>query len=174
MFCDFLKLFYEFTVEMSKSEYPTLGMLLLFLDHLEEHPNTTIQDKETQIPVWIKDIAKAMKVKFDSLSNNLNNSAAYLTLILDPRYKTQIVPNNIDIEMAKNTLLTEFNNYQVLIESEKNNEENSILTVKLGEKRKPLGIMECILQKKKKSNNLSFNNKVEEYLVNPCEWWRDH
>lgn len=180
LFCDFLKPFYEFTVEMSGSKYPTLGMLLLFLDYLLEHLNTTIQDSESQVPTWIKDIAKAMKEKFDSLSNNLNNSAAYLTLILDPRYKVQIVPNNIDIEMAKNTLLTEFTSYQVLVESEKSNEEISTST--MGEKRKPLGIMERILQKKMKSNSLLFHNEVEEYLtasiesqdVNPCEWWKDH
>ncbi|RIA87086.1 hypothetical protein C1645_828294 [Glomus cerebriforme] len=46
------------------------------------------------------DIAKAMKEKFDSLSIILIVQQLYLTLILDSRYKTQIMPNNIDIEMA--------------------------------------------------------------------------
>ncbi|RIA91854.1 hypothetical protein C1645_821485 [Glomus cerebriforme] len=121
-----------------------------------------------------------MKKKFDFLSNNFNNLAAYLTLILDPYYKVQIVPNNIGIEMAKNTFLTKFNNYQVLLESEKSNKEISILTVR--EKRKSLGIMERILQKKKKSNSLLFHDEVEKYLavsiesqdVNPYEWWKDY
>ena len=61
LFCDFLKPFFDFTVEMSGSEYPTFGMLLLFLDYLLDHLNAIIQDKNSQIPTWIKDIAKAMK-----------------------------------------------------------------------------------------------------------------
>ena len=177
LMCDFLRPFYEFTVEMSGSEYPTLGMLLLFLDHLLEHLITTTQDTES--PAWIKDIAKEMKLKFDLVSNNLNNSAAYLTLILDPRYKMQIVPNNIDIEMAKDALLTEFNSYQILLEREKSEEETN--TLPMAEKKK-LGMMELILQKKKKSNNLQFHNEVDEYLaipvesqiIDPCKWWGEH
>ena len=60
-----------------------------------------------------------MKQKFDSLSNNLNNLAAYLTLILDSRYKTQIILNDLNLEMAKNILTTEFTSYQILVEQDK-------------------------------------------------------
>ena len=88
VFCDFLKPFFEFTVEMSGSEYPTLGMLLLFLDHLLDHLKETIQNTESQIPTWVKDIAKVMKQKFDTLSNNLDNTASYLALLLNSQYKT--------------------------------------------------------------------------------------
>ena len=184
MFCDFLKPFFEFTVAMFGSEYPTLGTLLLFLDYLLDHLNTTIQDTESQLPTWIKNIAKAMKQKFDFLSDNLNNSAAYLTLILDPRYKTQIIPNDLDLEMAKNVLTTEFTSYQILVEQDKeiNEEINKETNTSVGEKRKPLGIMEHIIQKKKKSSNLQSRNEIDEYLaipvesqnVNPCEWWKHH
>ena len=182
LFCDFLKPFFDFTVEMSGSEYPTLGMLLLFLDYLLDHLNAIIQDKKSQIPTWIKDIAKVMKQKFDTLSNNLDNTASYLTLLLDPRYKTQIVPNNFDIEVAKHSLLTEFTSYQHLVDKEKevNDKETNIAIV--GEKRKLSGIMEQIVQKKKKHNNSQSRNEVNEYLaipveslsVNPCEWWKHH
>src|SRR6266542_3927836 len=159
LFCDFLKPFFEFTVAMSGSEYPTFGTLLLFLDYLLDHLNTTISD-------------------------NLNNSAAYLTLILDPRYKTQIIPNDLDLEIAKNVLTTEFTSYQILVEQDKeiNEEINKETNTSVGEKRKPLGIMEYIIQKKKKSSNLQSRNEIDEYLaipvesqnVNPCEWWKHH
>jgi len=163
---------------MSGSEYPTLGMLLLFLDYLLDHLNANIEDKESQIPTWIKDIAKAMKQKFDALINNLDNTASYLTLLLDPRYKTQIIPNNIDVEMAKQSLLTEFTSYQNLVGQEKEVNEKETDTAIVGEKRKTSGIMEQILQKKKKYNNSQSRNEVNEYLaipvesqnVNPCEW----
>src|SRR6266498_2512160 len=97
-----------------------------------------------------------MKQKFDSLSDNLNNSAAYLTLILDPRYKTQIIPNDLNLEMAKNILTTEFTSYQILVEQDKeiNEEINKETNITVREKRKSLGIMEHIIQKKKKSSNL--------------------
>lgn len=42
-----------------------------------------------------KEIAKVMKNKFDFIRDNLYNSSAYLALILDPRFKTQILPNDI-------------------------------------------------------------------------------
>src|SRR6266540_2331383 len=171
LFCDFLKPFFEFTVAMSGSEYPTLGTLLLFLDYLLDHLNTTIQDTESQLPTWIKNIAKAMKQKFDSLSDNLNNSAAYLTLILDPRYKTQIIPNDLDLEMAKNVLTTEFTSYQILVEQDKeiNEKINKETNTSVREKRKLLGIMKHIIQKKKKSNNLQSHNKIDKYLAIPVE-----
>ena len=183
VFCDFLKPFFEFTVEMSGSEYPTLGMLLLFLDHLLDHLKETIQNTESQIPTWVKDIAKVMKQKFDTLSNNLDNTASYLALLLDPRYKTQIIPNNIDIEMAKQLLLTEFTSYQNFVNQEKEiNDEKETDTAIVEEKRKPSGIMEQILQKKRKYNNSQSRNEVNEYLVipvesqnvNPCKWWKHH
>ena len=169
LFCDFLKPFFEFTVEMSGSEYPTLGMLLLFLDYLLDHLNANIEDKESQIPTWIKDIAKAMKQKFDALINNLDNTASYLTLLLDSRYKTQIIPNNIDVEMAKQSLLTEFTSYQNLVGQEKEVNEKETDTAIVGEKRKTSGIMEQILQKKKKYNNSQSRNEVNEYLAIPVE-----
>src|SRR6266508_115340 len=164
---------------MFGSEYPTLGTLLLFLDYLLDHLNTTIQDTESQLLTWIKNIAKAMKQKFDSLSDNLNNSAAYLTLILDPRYKTQIISNDLDLEMAKNILTTEFTSYQILVEQDReiNEEINKENNTSVREKRKLLGIIEHIIQKKKKSSNLQSRNEIDEYLtisiesqnVNPCE-----
>src|SRR3954465_1102090 len=43
LFCDFLKPFFEFIVKMSRSEYPTLDMLLLFLDYLLNHLNANIE-----------------------------------------------------------------------------------------------------------------------------------
>ena len=118
-----------------------------------------------------------MRQKFDSLSENLNNSTSYLTLLLDPRYKAQIIPNNLDVDMAKKELLDVFTGYQILENQNKeSNEETN--TTPIGEKRKSLGIMEQILQKKMKSNNSQSYNEVDEYLaipvepqyVNLCEW----
>src|SRR5215213_4682521 len=98
-FCDFLKPFFEFTEVMSGSTYPTLGTLILLLDHLSEHLNEIYNFRNT--PNWIKDIAEAMITKFNSISENLYNPTAYLALILDPRYKMQILPNSANIETLK-------------------------------------------------------------------------
>ena len=80
IFCDYLKPFFEFTVEMSGSNYPTLGTLLLLLNHLLDHITITIEKSRI---LWIKEIAKEIKNKFDSVQENLYNSSAYLALILD-------------------------------------------------------------------------------------------
>ena len=55
LFCDYLKPFFEFTEVMSGSNYPTLGTLLLLLDHLLDHITTTIEKSRI---LWIKEIAK--------------------------------------------------------------------------------------------------------------------
>ncbi len=88
-----------------------------------------------------------MKQKFDSLSDNLNNLAAYLILILDLRYKTQIISNDLDLEMIKNILTIEFTNYQILVEQDKeiNEKINKETNTSIGEKRKLLGIMKHII-----------------------------
>ena len=176
-FCTFLKPFFDFTEVMSGSNYPTLGTLLLLLDHLSDHIITTIQ--KTKIP-WVKEIAQEMNTKFKSVLEHLYNSSAYLALILDPRYKSQILPDSIDEDTIKQILVEEFNNYQILERSynSENDDDGSVI----GDKRKSIGLLDYMLQKKKKSSNLQSRNEVDEYLItpvepsniNPCEWWRNH
>ncbi len=175
IFCDYLKPFFEFTEVMSGSSYPTLGTLLLLLDHLLDHMTATIEASKV---LWIKEIAKEMKDKFDSIKENLYNSSAYLALILDPRFKTQILPNDVNEDDVKQTLIDEFNYYKDIDHSENeiNEGESSV-----GQKRKAIGIMDLMLQKKQKGGNLQ-RNEIDEYLIipiepkdiDPCEWWRNH
>src|SRR3954451_15082063 len=162
---------------MSGSNYPTLGTLLLLLDHLSDHITTTIQ--KTQIP-WVKEIAQEMNTKFKFVLKNLYNSSAYLALILDPRYKSQILSDFINKNTIKQILVDEFNNYQILkrLYNSENDNDNSVV----GDKRKSIGLLDNMLQKKKKSSNLQSRNEVDEYLITPvepsninsCEWWRNH
>jgi len=176
-FCNFLKPFFDFTELMSGSNYPTLGTLLLLLDHLSDHITTTIY--KTKIS-WIKEIAQEMNNKFISVLDNLYNPSAYLALILDPRYKAEILPDNIDEHTLKQILIDEFKNYQNLerLSDDENNYDASVL----GNKRKSIGLLDDILQKKKRSSNLQSRNEVNEYLItpiepsniNPCDWWKNH
>ena len=174
LFCNYLEPFFEFTEVMSGSSYPTLGTLLLLLDHLLDHIMITIEKSEV---LWIKEIAQGMENKFNSIQENLYNPSAYLALILDPRYKTQILPNSVDAETIKKILKDEYNNYKNMDENKINEDVSSLV----GEKRKAVGIMNLMLQKKQKVDN-SQRNKIDEYLIinvepsniNPCEWWRNH
>ncbi|CAB5389087.1 unnamed protein product [Rhizophagus irregularis] len=180
LFCDFLKPFFEFTEEMSGSKYPTFGTLLLLLDHLLEH--ITIIKNDTSIPKWIKGIAKEMQEKFRCISVNLYNSTATLALVLDPRYKTQILPNSISVEDAKQLLLEKFNSYQNMEQTLIADDENEIKEDNVGDKRKTSGILSRMIQKKRKFNNLQSRNEIMEYLaipvepidIDPCEWWKHH
>ncbi|CAB5213586.1 unnamed protein product [Rhizophagus irregularis] len=180
LFCDFLKPFFEFTEEMSGSKYPTFGTLLLLLDHLLEH--ITIIKNDTSIPKWIKGIAKEMQEKFRCISVNLYNSTATLALVLDPRYKTQILPNSVSVEDAKQLLLEKFNSYQNMEQTLIADDENEIKEDNVGDKRKTSGILSRMIQKKRKFNNLQSRNEIMEYLaipvepidIDPCEWWKHH
>ena len=113
---------------MSGSSYPTLGTLLLLLDHLLDHITTTIQKSEV---LWIKEIAQEMESKFNSIQENLYNPCAYLALILDPRYKTQILPNGVNAETIKKILVDEYNNYHKNMD---NSEINNDASSSIGEK----------------------------------------
>jgi hypothetical protein len=53
-----------------------------------------------------------MKTKFNPISTNLYNSAAYLALVLDPWYKTQILSNNTNANTVKQILSEKYVNYQ--------------------------------------------------------------
>src|ERR1043166_5993209 len=123
LFCDYLEPFFEFTEVMSGSNYPTLGTFLLRLKYLLEHITTTIQKSEV---IMIKEIAQEMESKFNSIQENLYNPCAYLALILDPRYKTQILPNGVNAETIKKILVDEYNNYHKNMDnSEINNDASS-------------------------------------------------
>ena len=126
---------------MSGSNYSNLETLLFLLNYLLDHIIITIDKSKIS---WVKEIAKEMKIKFDSIQEKLYHSSVYLALILDPRYKTQILPDNISKNEIKNILIDEFNIYKNL------NSENDIneWASSVGEKRKALGIMNLILQKK--------------------------
>lgn len=149
LFCDFLKPFFEFTEEMSGSEYPTFGTLLILLDHLLEHLTTIINNNTPEIPQWIKEIAEDMKTKFNPISTNLYNSAAYLALVLDPRYKTQILPNNTKADTVKQILSEKYANYQNAEQALPADNENEINEGNVGDKRKSSGILSRMIQKKK-------------------------
>ena len=123
---------------MSGSSYPTLGTLLLLLDHLLDHILITIEKSEV---LWIKEIVQEMENKFNSIHENLYNPCAYLALMLDPRYKTQILPNGVDVETIKKILIDKYNNYKNM-DNPKNDEDTSS---SIGEKRKSVGIMNLML-----------------------------
>ncbi|CAB4424784.1 unnamed protein product [Rhizophagus irregularis] len=183
LFCDFLKPFFEFTEEMSGSEYPTFGTLLILFDHLLEHITTIINDNTPEIPQWIKEIAEDMKTKFNPISTNLYNSTAYLALVLDPRYKTQIIPNNTDTDTVKQMLSEKYANYRNTEQALSVDDENAINEgTNVGDKRKSSGILSRMIQKKKRVSNLQTRNEIAEYLaipveslsIDPCEWWKHH
>jgi len=107
-----------------------------------------------------------MDTKFKSVSENLYPSSAYLALILDPRYKTQVLPDNINESTLKQILVDEFNSYQNLEQLSDHDNNDDALVV--GNKRKSMRIIDYMLQKKKKSSSQS-RNEVNEYLITPVE-----
>src|SRR4051794_39840209 len=108
-----------------------------------------------------------MNTKFKSVLENLYNSSAYLALILNSRYKLQILPNSIDKNTIKQILVDEFNNYQILERLYNNENNNDNLVTE--DKRKSIELLDHMLQKKKKSSNLQLRNEVDKYLIIPVK-----
>ncbi|CAB4430949.1 unnamed protein product [Rhizophagus irregularis] len=106
-------------------------------------------------------IAEDMKTKFNPISTNLYNSTAYLALVLDPRYKTQIIPNNTDTDTVKQMLSEKYANYRNTEQALSVDDENAINEgTNVGDKRKSSGILSRMIQKKKRVSNLQTRNEI--------------
>jgi hypothetical protein len=106
-----------------------------------------------------------MNDKFITVSSNLYNDAIILALVLDPRYKTEYYPNDINISTIKSILKNKYLEYkQLQLNDEyKNSEENNSLT----EKERIISTNSFINQvfKKKRIMSLQSNDELNEYLL---------
>ncbi len=156
---DFLKHFYESTLEISRSKYPTLSIVLPIFDNLITNLNDIII-KNTQI----KSIASLIKNKLEEYEDYLKNDLTIFATILDPRSKLIFFENYANYNSIKSKFCYVYNMYY-------NKETESEQ------------IFETFQQKLFKRKKFEKNDELGQYLntpvesnvaIDPINWWNSN
>ncbi|KAE8662093.1 hypothetical protein F3Y22_tig00113719pilonHSYRG00028 [Hibiscus syriacus] len=90
---DYLEPFYKVINEICVNKYPpTIGMIIVYMDHISD----TIATR--QPPDWLKNSSEEMFKKLRSYNDQVCNMFIYMTAILDPRIKCELIPESLNLE----------------------------------------------------------------------------
>ncbi len=155
----FLQPFYESTVLISRSSYPTLIIVLPIFDKLLSHL------KEYESKEIIKKCALNIEEKLLKYKKELNNDIVIFASILDPRLKLEFFEKWDNFQEIKEKFECNFNtnykSYAISCDVSKTQESNSF-TQSLYKK-----------QKVNENDELKtyFEKSLEDYSTDPIVWW---
>ncbi|XP_043812364.1 uncharacterized protein LOC110615913 isoform X3 [Manihot esculenta] len=89
----YLEPFYKTTNNICTNKLLTIGLVLFFMDHISEM--ITICRESRHSPDWLKNAAEEMAKKARSYNNQVSNIFTYMTAILDPRIKSELIPESL-------------------------------------------------------------------------------
>ncbi|KAJ7956570.1 Zinc finger BED domain-containing protein DAYSLEEPER [Quillaja saponaria] len=102
----YLEPFYKTTNNICANKVPTIGLVLFFMDHISETISTCIESNHS--PDWLKSAAEDMAKKARSYNNQVCNIFTYMTAILDPRIKGELIPESLNSEKFLDEARTHF------------------------------------------------------------------
>ena len=112
-FCNFLEPFKDATDLMSGSSYPTLGLAVPIFYQLQKQVNDTILSSNGFRSSHSKKFALAVQSKLRDYEDLLVNRHAVISAVLDPRVKSMLVNCGIDINDAKQLVISSYHlNYE--------------------------------------------------------------
>lgn len=88
--------FHKTTNDMCTNKDLTVGLALLFMDNISEMITTC--QKSCHNPDWLRTCAENMSQKARSYNTQVCNVFTYMTAVLDPRIKTEYIPETINLE----------------------------------------------------------------------------
>ncbi|XWS37693.1 hypothetical protein CRYUN_Cryun19dG0066900 [Craigia yunnanensis] len=89
---NYLEPFYKVISEICVNNPPTIGMVIVYMDHISDTIATW------QPPDLLKSAAEDMAKKLSSYNNQVCNIFIYMTAILDPRIKCELIPESLNLE----------------------------------------------------------------------------
>ncbi|CAI0400835.1 unnamed protein product [Linum tenue] len=89
----FLEPFHKTTNDICTNKFLTVGLVLFFMDHISETISMCRESRHS--PEWFKTVAEDMAKKARSYSTQVCNLFTYMTAILDPRIKTELIPGSL-------------------------------------------------------------------------------
>ncbi|KAJ4962079.1 hypothetical protein NE237_021989 [Protea cynaroides] len=92
----YLEPFYKTTNNICTSKVRTVGLVLFFMDHVAEIIAACRDSRHN--PDWLKGAADDMAKKVRSYNTQVYNVFTYMAAVLDPRIKTELIPENLNSE----------------------------------------------------------------------------
>ncbi|KAK4426705.1 hypothetical protein Salat_1439200 [Sesamum alatum] len=158
----YLEPFYKTINNVCTNKLLTIGMVLFFMDHICETISACKDSRQT--PDWLKSAAEDMYIKAQNYSDQVCNAFTYMTAILDPRIKVELIPEylNLDryLEEARNHFIR---NYSTSYFSSM---ANSYSTQE-PEDRGSASFAEEIARKKRRASMNSATDELTQYLSEP-------
>lgn len=171
----YLEPFYKTINDICMSKLLTIGMALFFMDHISE---TILACKDTrQTPEWLKKAAEDMNAKAQYYSSQVSSAFIYMTAILDPRIKIELIPEYLNLEPYMEDARNHFiRNYSTPYFSSISNS----YTTQDVEDRGNASFAEEIARKKRRASVNSATDELTQYLSEPpvpmptdvLDWWK--
>lgn len=171
----YLEPFYKTTNNMCANKMPTIGLILFFMDHISEMIALCRESRHS--PDWLKSAAEDMAKKARSYSSQVCNIFTYMTAILDPRIKSELIPENLNSENYLEEARAHFmRNYSTT--------HFSSMTSGYGaheiEDGGSVSFAEEIARKKRRGSISNATDELTQYLSEPpapiptdvLEWWK--
>lgn len=170
----YLEPFYKTTNNICSNKFPTLGLVLFFMDHISEMV-AACKDSH-HYPDWLKSAAEDMAMKATSYNNQVCNPFSYMSAVLDPRIKGELIPESLNthsnLEEARSLLLR---NYSTAHFSSSTNIYGA-----LDNEAGSVSFAEEIARKKRRASMSTSTDELSQYLSEPpapiptdvLEWWK--
>ncbi|KAL6281535.1 hypothetical protein ACE6H2_018416 [Prunus campanulata] len=171
----YLQPFYKTTNNMCTNKLPTVGLVLFFMDHISE---TIAACRDSHLyPDLLRNAAKEMAEKVRGYNNQVCNIIIYMTAVLDPRIKGELIPESLNAENFLDEARTHFiRNYST---SHFPSMTSGYSAQEL-EEGCNVSFAEEIARKKRRANMSSATDELTQYLSEPpapiatdvLEWWK--
>uniref|UniRef100_A0A2P2KW02 Zinc finger BED domain-containing protein DAYSLEEPER n=1 Tax=Rhizophora mucronata TaxID=61149 RepID=A0A2P2KW02_RHIMU len=171
----YLEPFYKTTNNICTNKLLTVGLVLFFMDHISE---TIAACRESHHnPDWLKNAADEMGKKARNYSSQVCNIFSYMTAILDPRIKSELIPESLGsgnyLEEARTYFMRNYSaSHFSSITSTYNTQEI--------EDGGSVSFAEEIARKKRRASLSCATDELTQYLSEPpapiptdvLEWWK--
>ncbi|XP_048136291.1 uncharacterized protein LOC125315429 isoform X2 [Rhodamnia argentea] len=171
----YLEPFYKTTNNICTNKVPTIGLVLFFMEHISEMIASCRDSRHN--PDWLKSVAEEMAKKSRSYSGQVCNIFTYMTAILDPRIKSELIPESLNLDNYLEEARTYFmRNYSA--------SHFAPLASTYGphevEDGGSVSFAEEIARKKRRASMNATTDELTQYLSEPpaplstdvLEWWK--
>lgn len=172
---EYLEPSYKTTINMCTNKVPTIGLVLFFMDHISE---TIAACRESRhYPDWLKNSAEDMAKKARSYNSQVCNIFTYMSAILDPRIKAELIAESLNsenfLEEARNHFMRSYSTSHFPSMSSGYGAQEI-------EDGGSVSFAEEIARKKRRASMSNATDELTQYLSEPpapiptdvLDWWK--
>lgn len=173
----YLEPFYKTINNICTSKVPTIGLVLFFMDHIAEITASCRDSRHS--PDLLKNAAEEMAKKIRNYNNLVCNTFTYMTAILDPRIKIELLPETLNLGNYLEEARAHFlRNYSAVNFPLSTGGYNSVQDI---EDKGSVSFAEEIARKKRRASiNSASIDELTQYLSEPpasiptdvLDWWK--